>query len=195
MTNHQRFPANVRWTGVLQSTLGDKYEVIEEGLNSRTLKSDDNRPGREGRNGKEYLIPCLDSHEPLDLVILMLGTNELKDRFDTSVEEIGKVVEEDYVKVILGRKTQSGIPNPKLILISPPILDLTIEYARERYAKSAVKNKALANVYKSIAIRNSCEFIDSSKMVYAGSDGVHFDAKNHKKFGMQVAKVVKNVIS
>ena len=64
--------------------LGNQFEVIEEGLNSRTLISNDPRPGKEGKNGAEYLIPCLDTHDPIDLVILMLGTNELKNTYQKS---------------------------------------------------------------------------------------------------------------
>lgn len=74
-TDHQRYGNNERWTKILTSLLGDKFEIIEEGLNSRTLTSNDTRPGKEGKNGYEYLLPCLDTHDPIDLVVLMLGTN------------------------------------------------------------------------------------------------------------------------
>ena len=73
-TDHQRFSKDERWPGALQRMLGDKYEIIEEGLNSRTLISVDKRRDREGRSGAEYLLPCLDTHDPIDLVIIMLGT-------------------------------------------------------------------------------------------------------------------------
>ena len=61
-TDHQRFSKEERWTGVLQTMLGDTYEIIEEGLNSRTLISVDKRRDKEGRSGAEYLLPCIDSH-------------------------------------------------------------------------------------------------------------------------------------
>ena len=70
-SDHQRYGNNERWTKILASLLGQKFEIIEEGLNSRTLISNDLRPGKEGKNGYEYLIPCLDTHDPIDLVILM----------------------------------------------------------------------------------------------------------------------------
>lgn len=193
-TDHKRFPAHIRWTGILQDNLGDTYEVIEEGLNSRTLTSDDERPGKEGRNGSTYLIPCLDTHDPIDLVILMLGTNELKDAFDTSAQKIGHIIEDHYVKIITQRVSQFRKTTPKLLLISPPMLDLTKEYAQKRYAKSAQKNDKLANIYQSIAKKHSAYFLDAGSIVTVGADGVHFDAENHRKFGMAVYEMVVKII-
>ena len=106
-SDHDRFPSDVRWTGILQKELGENFEVIEEGLNGRTLVSDDPRLGKEGRNGKEYLLPCLDSQDPLDLVILFLGTNELKDIFTMSADEIGQTVEKEYIQMINTHKFQT----------------------------------------------------------------------------------------
>lgn len=81
-SDHLRYGSDKRWTRLLAKSLGNGFEVIEEGLNSRTLISDDLRPGKKGKNGYEYLIPCLDTHDPVDLVVLMLGTNELKKTYD-----------------------------------------------------------------------------------------------------------------
>jgi lysophospholipase L1-like esterase len=75
----ERYASHVRWPGVLQNALGNGYVIIEEGLCGRTTVWDD--PIEEYRSGKEYLIPCLKSHAPLDLVVLMLGSNDLKMRF------------------------------------------------------------------------------------------------------------------
>ena len=75
----ERFDEQTRWTGVLQAALGGDYTVIEEGLNGRTTVWDDPIEGH--KNGHEYLVPCLETHRPLDLVVLMLGTNDLKRRF------------------------------------------------------------------------------------------------------------------
>ncbi|HEC64503.1 MAG TPA: hypothetical protein ENI23_04345 [bacterium] len=185
-TGHERFPADKRWTGVLQDKLGKDYEIIEEGLNSRTLASDDKRPGKEGRNGLDYLIPCLDTHDPIDLVILLLGTNELKDTFNTSAEEIGNIVENDYIKVILNRESQYKSTTPDLLLISPPLLNLEAEYARARYSESTEKNLRLATIYQEIADRNKCKHLNSADIVNVGEDGVHFDASNHAKLGKAI---------
>ena len=86
--------------------LGNNFEIIEEGLNSRTLISNDTRPGKEEKNGYEYLIPCLDTQDPINLVVLMLGTNELNNAYNNEAEEIGKMLEEYFVKTILNRNSQ-----------------------------------------------------------------------------------------
>ena len=74
-----RYPKQIRWTGLLQNLLGDSFFIIEEGLNGRTTVLDD--PTRIAKNGMTYLRPCLDSQAPIDLVVMMLGTNDCKHRF------------------------------------------------------------------------------------------------------------------
>jgi len=82
-----RFSRDKRWTRVLVQELVDGYYVIEEGLNGRTTALSDPIEGPH-KNGKEYLVPCLESHQPLDLVTIMLGTNDLKKRFSLSAFDI-----------------------------------------------------------------------------------------------------------
>jgi len=84
----RRFAPDFRWTGVLANRLGPDHLVIEEGLNGRTTRWDD--PIEPGRNGLALLRPCLDTHEPLDLVIVMLGTNDLKRRFNVTASDIAR---------------------------------------------------------------------------------------------------------
>lgn len=193
-TKYERLPANVRWTGILQNLLGEGYEIIEEGLNSRTLNSDDTRPGKEGRNGAVTLITILDTHDPIDLVILMLGTNELKDAFETPIEEIAKVLEERYVQVILNRESQFRGTKPKLLLISPPQIDISKEYAQKRYSKSEAKSSMMEQLYQEIAKRNSCNFLSASKVVKPGEDGVHMNKENHKKLAKEILSKVKKTL-
>mgnify|MGYP000028345536 CR=1 FL=1 len=74
-----RFPEDIRWTGQLQTLLGEEWTIIEEGMCSRTTVFDD--PIIEGTNGLKYLHPCLSSQSPIDYLIIMLGTNDCKQRF------------------------------------------------------------------------------------------------------------------
>lgn len=81
-----RYPESVRWTCRLQKLLGDDYRIIEEGCNGRTTVFDD--PIESWKNGRDYLKPCLNSHKPIDIVILMLGSNDLKETFHASAKQI-----------------------------------------------------------------------------------------------------------
>ena len=81
-----RYDDDTRYTGILAKLLGSDYRIIEEGLNSRTSSFDD--PFEPYKNGMDCLVPCLDSHKPLDLTILMLGSNDMKIYFSPSVEKI-----------------------------------------------------------------------------------------------------------
>lgn len=117
----KRFPREIRWTGRLQALLGKEYVVIEEGLNSRTVVWDD--PVNGYRSGFSYLIPCLDSQKPVDLVIVMLGTNDTQERFQLNGFNIARSMRRILDAIEISR---SG-PNetaPKVLLVAPPhILD------------------------------------------------------------------------
>ncbi len=191
-TDHERFSEDIRYPKVLQTLLGDNFEVIEEGLNSRTLISDDKRPGKEGRNGREYLIPCLDSHDPLDLVIIMLGTNELKDVYNNTPEKIAELLEEYFVKVILSRKSQFQDKYPKLLIISLPVINETTEYAAARYLGGTEKSKKLSALYQELATRNNCHFVDGSQLK-VGIDGVHLPANSQTKLAEMLSREIKEI--
>ena len=174
-TDHQRYGEDERWTKVLAKKLGENFEIIEEGLNSRTLISNDNRPEREGRNGYEYLLPCLDSHDPIDLVIIMLGTNELKTTYNKSIEEIGDIFEKYFVKTILNRKSQFQNKYPELLIVAPP---LAKDDGKGKYEGALEKSERFNEIYGEIAEDNDCYFIDNS-LLETGIDGVHLTKESH----------------
>jgi lysophospholipase L1-like esterase len=191
-SNHERFSEKIRFPKVLQKMLGVKYEVIEEGLNSRTLVSEDNRPGKEGRNGSSYIIPCLDTHDPLDLVVLMLGGNELKHIYKNTPEEIGKLFEKYFVKVILNRKSQFQNKYPKLLIMSLSAMDEKTKYCQERYIGGEQKAKKLKDIYHNIAKDNKCYFVDVNKLA-VGIDGVHFTKESHIKLAGMLYSKIKSI--
>lgn len=190
-----RFPANTRWTGVLQDTLGDGYYIIEEGLSSRT--TDLEYPKKPGRNGRTYLDPCLDSHRPLDLAILMLGTNDLKIEFDRSAEQIAEAVR-GLVKIIQDKTKKDGAVVP-ILLVSPiHIVDTAPRFA-EFYTgiydhESALKSQQLATEIKRVADETDCEFIDASTVSEPGEDGIHFSEASHPTLGKAIAGKVKEIL-
>lgn len=187
-TDHQRFSKEERWTGVLQTMLGDTYEIIEEGLNSRTLISVDKRRDKEGRSGAEYLLPCIDSHDPIDLVIIMLGTNEMKTEFYRNPKEIGEIFEEYFVKKILTRKSVCRKTYPKLLIVAPPLI--TKEDAK--FIGGVEKSEKLNDIYKNIALENNCYFLDNTDL-QAGEDGVHLTRDSHRILASKLSRKVKEI--
>ena len=193
-SNHLRYGDNERWTKLLAKLLGKKYEIIEEGLNSRTLISEDTRPGKEGKNGFNYLIPCLDTHDPIDLVVLMLGTNELKYTYNKSAEEIGQIFEQYFVKTILNRKSQYRDTYPKLLIVTPPVINEQTEYCKSnnKYLEATQKSIELDRIYKAIADKYNCYFL-SNEGLTTGVDGVHMTKESHKLLAKRIKKMIKGI--
>ena len=188
-SGHLRFAPNKRWTGVLQDELGDHYEVIEEGLNSRGIDQGDPRPGKEGRRGLDYIEACLDTHDPIDYVVVLLGTNELKDAMQQSPQQISQSMH-TLLELIRNRPSQFREERPQIILVAPPIVDETKEYARKdnKYRGAASKSRELAREYEALAKELGVSFVNSADVVATGADGVHIDAANHKKLGQRLAR-------
>lgn len=190
--NQKRMNEEERWTGILAHGLGSEYTVIEEGLNSRTTVWDDPVNGPY-KNGLKYLIPCLASQRPLDLVVLMLGTNDMKYRFSLSTAEIAHGINV-LVDVILN--SESGIDDsiPEILLMSPPYL-LDVTGFDDVFRNSYNKSQKLPGYIKKIADKTGCHFLDSSKIMVASDlDGVHPDVLEHKKLGTVLIKEVRSII-
>lgn len=110
-----RYPRDIRWTGIIQERLRHKgYNIIEEGLCGRTTVFDDEL--RNGRRGDIFLPLLLESHQPLDVVILMLGTNDCKSYYKASAKVIGRGIEK------LIHQIRANNININILLISPIIL-------------------------------------------------------------------------
>jgi lysophospholipase L1-like esterase len=184
-----RFSADVRWTGLLQQALGEDYYVIEEGLSSRTTDLEYDR--KPGRNGKTYLEPCLDSHMPLDMVILMLGTNDLKIEFNRSPQDIAEATE-GLVTLIQSKTAKDGRDPAKIILVSPILVDDQAPTFAKFYMPgfynhdSALKSQALGAELQKVAANTGCAFVDAAKVAHAGEDGIHFSQQAHA----ELAKVL-----
>lgn len=193
-SDHKRYGIGERWTSILAELLGNEFEIIEEGLNSRTLTSNDTRPGKEGKNGYEYLIPCLDTHDPIDLVVLMLGTNELKNTYNKSAKEIGEMFEQYFVKTILNRKSQCEDTYPKLLVVTPPVVNEDSECRRadNKYAGASTKSKELNEIYKDIAERYKCYFL-SNQGLETGIDGVHLTKESHKRLANMLEVEIRKI--
>ena len=184
----QRFGHEVRWPGVLQHELGDGWRVIEEGLNGRTTAWTD--PIVEYRNGKHLLMPTLDSHKPLDLVIVMLGTNDCKLKFSAPSCEIAKGMS---ALVEIAQKSGTGVAEgpPEVLIVSPPLIANLTEFA-EIFEGAEKKSERLPEFYRAVAAERKCHFFEAGSVIRTSPlDGVHFDAAEHKRLGVAMAEQVR----
>jgi lysophospholipase L1-like esterase len=186
-----RLERNIRWPGVLQQVLGEEYHVIEEGLNGRTTVWDDPVRGMFKRNGSLYLLPCLESHSPIDLVILMLGTNDCKARFCATPYDIGQSVA--YLIEIIRKSGTGRSGPPDILLLAPPPLGKLEEWA-ETFSGGVEKSAELAKHYEKVAEQYGCAFLDTSTVIQSSKlDGLHIDPEDHEKLGHSIAKQVKYI--
>ncbi len=188
----RRFGFEERWAGILRQQLGEGYWVIEEGLNGRTTVWDDPIEGIF-KNGKTYLVPCLESHQPIDLVVLMLGTNDLKKRFSVSAFDIAQGV---GALIYLIQHTPFG-PNlgapAVLLMCPPPVAKLTL--FAEMLEGADAKSRKLAGHYQDIAALYGCHFLNAGEIIASSDvDGIHFDAGEHRKLGLAVTKAVQSIL-
>jgi lysophospholipase L1-like esterase len=187
----ERFPGDVRWTGVLQASLGTGFRVIEEGLNGRTTVWED--PVEGDKVGKRHLLPCLESQAPLDLVILMLGTNDTKKRYSAPPSDIAAgvgVLLDIIARSAAGRK---GAAPPVLLVCPAPLV--TLSGFSEMFEGGIEKSRAFAPLYAALAKARGCAFFDAGTVVKCSAlDGVHFDAAAHRSLGEAVAKEVRKVL-
>ncbi|HEY6056523.1 MAG TPA: SGNH/GDSL hydrolase family protein [Candidatus Limnocylindrales bacterium] len=181
----ERLPPDVRWPGVLAAALGPAHRVVEEGLNGRTACHDD--PTAEGRNAVGYLLPCLWSHEPLDVVVIMLGTNDLK--FTSSALEIARGVD---VLVGLARRSLAGPAGqpPDVLLVAPPPLGPPSERSELwGFAGAIEASRQLGRLYRVVAGEQRVAFLDAGNACTVSPlDGVHLDADAHGALGRAVAE-------
>jgi lysophospholipase L1-like esterase len=186
-----RYGPGERWTGALAQELGPGCRVIEEGLGGRTTVWED--PIEGYKNGREYLIPCLDSHKPLDLVVLMLGTNDLKMRFSVPAADIAGGVAA-LVEII--QKSGAGVSGepPKILLMAPPPLGKLSDFA-EMFEGGLAKSLKLGAYYRRVAEELGCAFLDAGEVIRSSDlDGVHFDRAEHQKLSRAVAARVREML-
>ncbi len=190
-SNGFRYPENIRWTGRLQKLLGEEYRVIEEGCNGRTTVFDD--PFEGWKNGLEYLKPCLNSHKPIDIVILMLGSNDLKETFHATPQQIadgaGALVEtiQSFTEEKQGFK-------PQIILVSPPEIGEGIRHSGfygAFYENAIERSKQFPKEYQRVADKHGCKFFNAAEFVMPSQiDSLHLDPEGHKVLAEELSKAV-----
>jgi lysophospholipase L1-like esterase len=189
--NAERFDRDIRWTGVMSAILGDGFAVIEEGLNGRTTVLDD--PTEDHKNGETYLTPCLDTHAPIDLVVITLGTNDLKLRFSLCAYDIAAGMEK-LIRIIKASESGTNHAPPKILLMSPAPVGKLTDFA-EMFEGAVEKSQGLKRYYQDIAERYECAFLDIGSVAKASDiDGIHFDKAAHKAIGQSVAEIVQGML-
>lgn len=193
-THIERFGRDQRWTGVLGRELGAAYEVIAEGCGGRTTVWDDPIEGH--KNGSTYLIPCLHSHHPLDLVIIMLGTNDLKARFSVPPTDIAASAGVLVEMVRRYPNPVAGAPQPKVLLIAPPPLQEELpDFFQDMLAGGYEKSLRFSECFRTVAEQLACPLLDARQIIKSSKiDGIHFDQADHELLGRAVAAVVKGLL-
>ncbi len=173
LSDDGRFDRQERWAGRLQRLLPD-WEVIAEGHPGRTTLHDDPVEGPH-RNGLRVLPALLESHRPLDAVLIMLGTNDLKERFSVNAGDIALSVERLVAEIrASGAGPAGGVPG--ILIVSPPPIE-EVGCLAGIFAGGAAKSHRLAARLEEMAARNGLPFLNAGTLVKVSPvDGIHYDA-------------------
>lgn len=183
-----RFSREKRWAGRLARLLPD-WEVIAEGHPGRTTLHDDPVEGAH-RNGLTVLPALLESHKPLDVVLVMLGTNDLKERFSVNAGDIGLSLER-LARVILASGAGPDGAAPGVLLVAPPPI-LEVGCLAGMFAGGAAKSRALAAEVKAAAARAGVAYLDAGQVVSVSAvDGIHYDAEANPALAEAFAAAIR----
>lgn len=186
-----RYGFTQRWPGVLQAALGSDWRVIEEGLPGRTSSFDDPEEGKN-RNALRYWEACLQSHRPLDAIIIMLGTNDLKARFMATAERIGKGVAS--LINIAYQNTSPRNRHPHILIVAPaPISEVGIFC--DAFAGAQKKSQKLPAELTKLAQCLGVQVLQAGEHCEVSDvDGIHLDAKAHQQLGMAIFASIKPLL-
>ena len=190
-----RFNEDERWTCLLQKQLGDEYLVIEEGLNGRTTVFPD--PVEDGLCGIDYLWPCMKSHKPIDLLIIMLGTNDTKARFSAHAHTISRGMER-LVQSVLHRSCWTDKGSNVLVICPPPIGEgmITSHVHPEMGADAVEKSRQLPVYYRTVCENLGVHFLDAGAagITFNEVDFMHLTKASHKAMAELLANLVPTLV-
>lgn len=187
----ERYDRRTRFTGVIANTLGENYEVVEEGLRARMLCGEN--PNFKNRDGFKQFGPIFGSHVPLDLVVIMLGTNDTNADSDKSAKEIlsnyGK-----YRDEVDKWSAELMTNKPKLLLVSPPPIIEENTGNDPMFAGAEQKTRDMPAILEQVASEMDAYFFDSSIVSGGELEGIHIDESAHKKLGENLATSILEIL-
>ena len=168
--------------------LGHSVRVFEDCLNGRRTITDD--PVRKDRNGFLSASRAVESHSPLDLIIILLGTNDFQvtPAFNASgaANGVAKLVQE-----MRETPMEPGMIHPPILVIAPPPIHEPKGSMAEKFQEAQERCQGLSETYRSMCSRSNCEFFDAASVITTSKvDGVHIDANHHVLLGRAVANLV-----
>lgn len=188
-----RYDDDTRWPSRMGKLLGPSYSVIEEGFNGRTCVMDDPTEGGY-KSGANYLPPCLMSHNPLDAVVLMLGSNDSKKRFGLEPMTIGEGMMQLIRLTRMYAQKPDGAP-AEIIVVSPPPIRDCLEKTRYRncFGPDAIRvTRGLKDEYARIARLLRCEFVDAAQFAALSElDSLHFTREDHLRMAEGMANKLR----
>lgn len=189
---YNRFDAATRWPTLTQAALGPKWELAEEGLPGRTAQFNDPVMG-DIMNGVSGLHIALQSHGRLDVMTLMLGTNDVKYRFGATPETVAGGIA-GLLDIALSLDMQTRHNGFKILLICPPPVQERGVLMGEFYG-GAAKSRALPPIYQALATARGIGYLDAGLHIETSPlDGVHFDEAAHRTLANAVAEAISALI-
>jgi lysophospholipase L1-like esterase len=192
----KRLPFEQRWTGVMEISLnasGEHVRVIEDCLNGRRTVWDD--PFKPGRNGLAGLAQRIEIHSPLELVILMLGTNDFQSMHHYNAWHASQGIL-TLVKAIRNAPIEPGMPIPKILVVAPPPIRKPKGHIAQKFEGGDAKCVGLAAAYQKVCDEADCHFFDAGSVISSSSiDGVHLDAEQHLLLGQTLSNIAKPLLS
>lgn len=191
----ERHPFDVRWPNVLQMGLGPDVQVITDGLRGRTTGFDEHLASCD-RNGVRILPTSLYTHAPLDLVILMLGSNDMKPAIAgtalAAMQGMRRLVEIVRLNATRDRTTEP----PEVLIVAPPALCETANFEfAAMFAGGIEHSKMLASLYSDLADTEGCGFFDAGSVAQTSPiDGVHLDENNTRAIGKGLEPIVRMML-
>lgn len=174
MGQRRRWAPDVRWPGLLRAALPSSVQIIEEGQGGRTTTLDDPEEGAH-KNGLTALPIVLETHRPVDILVIMLGTNDMKARFGATAQQVAESIDR-LCRVALASDCGREERPPALMLIAPPAIEETGPFA-EIYAGAAARSVGLGPAIAKVAKHHGAGFLDAGQHVAVSvDDGIHYDA-------------------